>query len=137
MTRPLQPSVALRIEAPTGLYIEADQGQIEQMLLNLLINARDALPDGGHIAIRATVVPARSRPADTEVLLEVTDDGTGMAPEVAARAFEPFFTTKPRSEASGLGLATVQGIVEQAGGSVSITSAPGQGTTVLVRLPAC
>ena len=134
MTRPLRPRIELAVEAEPGITIDADRGQIEQMVLNLLINARDALPSGGHITLRAVLDNGGSGPT---VLLEVTDDGIGMPDEVRAHIFEPFFTTKPRSEASGLGLATVQGVVEQAGGTITVSSSPGEGTTFSVRLPAC
>ena len=139
MTGPLRPKVKLRVIAASDIFVVADPGQIEQMLINLLINARDALPDdGGHItmSVRRDDPEPCAADAPTEVVVEVTDTGVGMTPDVLARIFEPFFTTKPRSEASGLGMATVQGIVEQAGGRVQVTSSPGAGTTVAIRLPA-
>ena len=138
MTGPLRPKVKLRVIAASDIFVVADPGQIEQMLINLLINARDALPDdGGHItmSVRRDDPEPCAADAPTEVVVEVTDTGVGMTPDVLARIFEPFFTTKPRSEASGLGMATVQGIVEQAGGRVQVTSSPGAGTTVAIRLP--
>ena len=111
------------------LVVLADRHQLEQILLNLAINARDAMRDGGVLTIGTSS-------AGAEVLLTVGDTGHGMPPEVAARAFEPFFTTKSTGEGTGLGLATVYGIVQQGRGTVAIESAPGAGTTVVVRLPA-
>ena len=109
--------------------VRVDSAQLEHVLLNLVVNARDAMPAGGSIAI------ATERDDDA-VVISVADDGPGMEPEVAARAFEPFFTTKPKGAGTGLGLATVYGTVTAAGGEVRIETAPGEGTTVLVRLPA-
>jgi signal transduction histidine kinase len=105
-----------------------DLGQVEQLLVTLAVNARDAMPAGGNLVIDT------GRHGD-RVRLRVSDSGRGMAPEVVERAFEPFFTTKASGEATGLGLATVYGIVTQAGGDVSIASSPGLGTTVTVLLP--
>ena len=108
--------------------VTCDPGQIEQVLVNLAVNARDAMPSGGNLVIDT------GRHGD-QVRLRVSDAGNGMSPEVVERAFEPFFTTKASGEATGLGLATVYGIVSQAGGEVSIASSPGLGTTVTVLLP--
>ncbi|MFL5780650.1 MAG: PAS domain S-box protein [Thermoleophilaceae bacterium] len=107
--------------------VEADAAQLEQVVLNLVMNARDAMPAGGTIRIETRL--------GTEVTLAVSDDGEGMEPEVAARAFEPYFTTKPKRAGTGLGLATVYGTVTQAGGSAEIESHAGGGTTVRIRLP--
>ncbi|GAA0548501.1 hypothetical protein GCM10010172_32930 [Paractinoplanes ferrugineus] len=106
-----------------------DPGQIEQLLVNLVLNARDAMPGGGELVIDTARLGARVR-------LRVSDSGAGMEPDVLERAFEPFFTTKGSGSGTGLGLATVYGIVTQAGGEVSIASTPGAGTTVTVLLPA-
>ncbi len=122
----------------------ADSGQIEQVLVNLASNASDAMPAGGKLTIRtaSTDIDAAhkaSRAGLTPgryVSLKISDTGTGMAREVADRAFEPFFSTKARGDGSGLGLATVYGIVAQAGGYVQIDSDPGNGTTVAMLLPA-
>ena len=111
------------------LHVEADAAQLEQVVVNLVMNARDAMPDGGPIAIA-------TRTDGERVELSVTDEGVGMEPEVAARAFEPFFTTKPKGAGTGLGLATVYGTVTNAGGMTRIESAPGRGTTVRLWLPA-
>jgi PAS domain S-box-containing protein len=118
-----------------------DANQIELVLLNLAINARDAMPKGGVLTITAENlrVGARQRPADLlpgdYVVLSVADTGTGMSEEVKARAFEPFFTTKAVGKGSGLGLSQVYGIARQLGGGVDIESRPGAGSTVRVYLP--
>ena len=119
--------------------ITADPGQIEQMLVNLALNARDAMPGGGNLVMDTaafTATPDNSAiPPGEYVRLRVGDSGCGMPPEVLERAFEPFFTTKASGEGTGLGLATVYGIVTQAGGEVSIASEPGLGSTVTILLP--
>jgi two-component system, cell cycle sensor histidine kinase and response regulator CckA len=119
--------------------VSCDPGQIEQLLLQLAVNARDAMPDGGELVIDTTGhhLPAGDGELDAGdyVRLRVCDSGAGMTAEVAERAFEPFFTTKANGEGPGLGLATVYGIVGQAGGAVRIASEPGLGTTVTVLLP--
>jgi PAS domain S-box-containing protein len=122
--------------------IKADRGQIDQVVMNLAVNARDAMPGGGTLAIGTDKFEADQRYAHrravkqgTYVLLTVSDTGTGMSRAVSDRAFEPFFTTKPKGEGTGLGLATVYGIVRHAGGDVSIHSEIGQGTTIRVYLP--
>lgn len=123
--------------------IKADRGQIDQVVMNLAVNARDAMPRGGKLEIetcRFDVDDRRGRlrgiEPGTYARLTVSDSGTGMSPEVVDRAFEPFFTTKAKGEGTGLGLATVYGIVRQAGGDVTIDSEPGSGTTIRVDLPA-
>ncbi len=121
--------------------VTCDPGQIEQLLVSLAVNARDAMPSGGNLVIdtarsHLAVGDHPDLPPGDYVRLRISDAGCGMAPEVVARAFEPFFTTKANGEGTGLGLATVYGIVTQAGGSVSLTSQPGVGTTVTVLLPA-
>ncbi|WP_419898797.1 PAS domain-containing protein [Roseomonas sp. USHLN139] len=105
-----------------------DPSQLENALLNLCINARDAMPEGGQIAIATCN-------AGEAVVLEVADTGSGMTPEVLARAFDPFFTTKPLGQGTGLGLSMIYGFVRQSGGDIRITSSPGQGTTVRLELP--
>jgi two-component system, cell cycle sensor histidine kinase and response regulator CckA len=119
--------------------VVCDPGQIEQLLLNLAVNARDAMPHGGNLVIDTALHPLAEDGLDLEpgdyVRLRVCDSGKGMTPDVVERAFEPFFTTKASGEGTGLGLATVYGIVTQAGGAVSISSEPGLGTTVTVLLP--
>ena len=124
--------------------VHADPGQVEQILLNLAINARDAMPGGGTLSIDTgnTELDADDVADCTElapgryVRIRISDTGTGMPPEVAERAFEPFFTTKPQGAGTGLGLATVYGIATAAGGHVRLYSEPGIGTTVTIVLPA-
>jgi two-component system, cell cycle sensor histidine kinase and response regulator CckA len=105
-----------------------DPGQLTQVLVNLTVNARDAMPDGGRITIEAT----RS---ERGVRLVVADTGHGMTDDTLAKAFDPFFTTKPPGTGTGLGLATVYGIVTQAGGTIGLDSTPGRGTRVVIELP--
>jgi PAS domain S-box-containing protein len=121
--------------AEEPLVTMADPHQLEQILLNVALNARDAMGSGGTLTISAVAVDGAARGADADVVLSVADTGKGMPPEIAARVFEPFFTTKPRGQGTGLGLATVYGIVRQNGGEVSIESIVGAGTTVTMRMP--
>jgi nitrogen-specific signal transduction histidine kinase/ActR/RegA family two-component response regulator len=123
--------------------VAADPGQLEQLILNLVVNARDAMPDGGDLLLatglsRLDEDRLRGNP-DAQpglfVKLAIADTGTGMAPEVLERAFEPFFTTKPVGKGTGLGLASVYGIVKQGGGHIEVESAPGAGSTFSVFLP--
>jgi len=114
--------VALEIDAPDPAYIHADPAQIEQVLLNLSLNARDAMPNGGLLRISC-------RRAGDRVQLCVVDTGHGMDDATRLSAFEPFFTTKPRSQGTGLGLALVHGIMEASGGTILLESAPGRGTS--------
>ncbi len=110
------------------VIVRADKTQLEQVVMNLAVNARDAMPDGGTLTI------AVLSDGDSAVLT-VVDDGLGMDEETMAQIFEPFFTTKSLAESSGLGLSTVHGIVGQSGGTVDVYSEPGHGTTFTVRLP--
>jgi two-component system cell cycle sensor histidine kinase/response regulator CckA len=119
--------------------VKADRGQIEQVILNLVLNARDAMPAGGRLEIvtgdMAPAVGEQAGPAGRWLQLAVSDTGTGMSPELQAHIFEPFFTTKEVGQGTGLGLATVHGIVTQMGGRIEVNSAPGEGTTFRVLLP--
>jgi CheY-like chemotaxis protein len=133
----------IALPSPTPIMIYADAGHIQQIVVNLAVNARDAMPDGGTLVIEATVVDldeghANLHPAPIGgryVRLLISDTGTGMSPEVIARIFEPFFTTKPSGQGTGIGLATVHGIVAEAGGSINVSSDPGIGTTFQVYFP--
>jgi PAS domain S-box-containing protein len=123
--------------------VMADPGQLEQVLVNLAVNARDAMPGGGTLTIDTsnitvdgeTIAGGSKAPLGPNVRLRVSDSGTGMPADVAAHAFEPFFTTKPEGAGTGLGLATVYGIIAQAGGHIQIYSEPGAGTTFSIMLP--
>ncbi|WP_327004179.1 PAS domain S-box protein [Dactylosporangium sp. NBC_01737] len=144
LCRTLGEHVQLHTELTHDLWrVLADAGQMEQVLVNLAVNARDAMPDGGTLRIDSANVVVRGEapqagPAGPGryVQLCVADTGAGIPPDVLARVFEPFFTTKPKGEGTGLGLATVYGIITQAGGHVRIDSVPGTGTTVTAMFPA-
>ncbi len=135
-------SIVLQL-APLPLWVKADAVQLEQVLLNLAVNARDAMPDGGTLIIDTLQVSREevwgtdhdTRTARTYVRLRVHDTGTGIDPATKAKIFEPFFTTKPPGRGTGLGLSTVYGIVHQSGGNIMVESAVGQGTTMSVFLP--
>lgn len=118
---------------PALWNIRADQGQIEQMLLNLMVNAREAMPTGGNLLIETSNQMVQDQPM-VEIL--VRDDGCGMELEVLEKVFQPFFTTKEVGQGSGLGLSTVHGIVHQTGGTISVSSQPGKGTDFRILFPA-
>ncbi len=127
--------VALRL-ATEPCVVLLDPAETWQIVLNLALNARDAMPQGGDLAIETTTVPeGAAADASSFVLLTVSDSGTGMEPETLARAFDPFFSTKDSTAGMGLGLATVQSIVQARGGSVQAASRPGEGTVISVFLP--
>jgi PAS domain S-box-containing protein len=145
LRRTLGEHVELTCELEDDLWpVLVDPGQIEQILINLSVNARDAMPRGGRLLIETANVEvddsyASARPGlepGRYVRLRVSDTGVGMDPGTLEHAFEPFFTTKPKGEGTGLGLATIYGIVSQAGGHVRLYSEPGLGTTCTVMLPA-
>ncbi len=145
LVRTLGEQVELKTELnPELCTVLADPSQIEQVLVNLAVNARDAMPAGGTLTIETTSADLGESlaaswaglPPGRYASIRVSDTGTGMSREVIDRAFEPFFTTKPKGKGTGLGLATVYGIVTQAGGNVQIQSEPGAGTTFTIVLPA-
>ena len=139
LRRTIGEHIELRSDPGPDLWpTRAGGGQLEQIFVNLAVNGRDAMPGGGRLTIRTrnTEVAPPDLPDGRWVHLTVEDTGTGMPPSVAAQAFDPFFTTKPKGQGTGLGLASVYGIVSQAGGEVSIHSQLGKGTTVSIWLPA-
>ncbi|WP_238193033.1 hybrid sensor histidine kinase/response regulator [Methylobacterium frigidaeris] len=141
--RTVGPSVHIEVVGSAGLWSAlVDSSQLENALLNLCINARDAMPDGGRITVETAnrwlddrIARERDMSVGQYLSLCVTDTGTGMTPDVIAKAFEPFFTTKPIGQGTGLGLSMIYGFVRQSGGQVRIYSEVGQGTTVCLYLP--
>ena len=139
----LREDIEIRIAMPDGLWpVQADLGALELALLNLAVNARDAMPQGGSLVLGARNVAPSSGVAERlgmttgdYVGLSVTDTGTGMSADVLERVFEPFFTTKPAGKGTGLGLAQVYGFARQSGGTAWVDTREGQGTTVSILLP--
>ena len=130
-------NIRLRTVLADGhLRVKADPAQLEQVVMNLAVNARDAMPGGGTLEIATEIDPVQNAPDGPSYLLKVQDTGTGMSPEVVTRLFEPFFTTKEPGRGTGLGLSTAYGIIKQSGGTITCRSSPGHGTTFLIRLPA-
>ena len=138
-------NISLKIEHERELAnVKVDQGQLDQVVINLVVNARDAMPAGGDIMMRTSNVqvetPVREgdevMPPGRYVLIEVSDTGTGIPPEIVDRIFEPFFSTKEVGSGTGLGLSTVYGIVKQTGGFIFVKSSPNDGTTFSIFLPA-
>lgn len=133
LRRLLTENMTLATDLDPDLWpVRVDPNQIEQVVVNLAVNARDAMPSGGRVVLRTANLATQD---GDRVVLEVVDDGVGMTPEVAELAFEPFFTTKESGRGTGLGLATVYGIIHQAGGTVRLDTRPGAGTTVQIELP--
>jgi CheY-like chemotaxis protein len=137
-------TIAMRVRLDPLLgHVRADPGQVAQVLMNLAVNARDAMPAGGHLQIASlnrdvSAAEARGYPGLREgsyVVLQVRDTGTGMDEDTKARIFEPFFTTKPPGQGTGLGLSTAYGIVKQSGGYIAVDTAVGAGTTFTIMLP--
>lgn len=121
-------------------WVEADRSQLEQVIVNLVVNARDAMPNGGHIVLEASRIPDAASATEggvigPGVLLEVRDTGAGIDAATLAHIFEPFFTTKPEGQGTGLGLATVLGIVRQSKGHIDVRTSPGEGTSFRIVLP--
>jgi signal transduction histidine kinase len=139
ITQSIGPTVSLRMQLdPEARLVLSDANQLELALLNLALNARDAMPDGGELLIRArrAEVVDRHLPKGDYVQLSVADTGTGMIDEVRVRAIEPFFTTKPVGQGTGLGLSQVYAVARESGGSLDIESEVNRGTTVRLTLPA-
>jgi PAS domain S-box-containing protein len=131
------------IRTPQPAWVKADISQIEQVLVNMAVNARDAMPSGGQLVIEISDVFVSSEeplgeelPAGDYVMIEITDTGIGMSEAIRTKVFEPFFTTKAPGEGSGLGLAACYGIIKQSGGHVAVRSEPGVGSTFSIYLPA-
>jgi PAS domain S-box-containing protein len=143
LRRVIREDIDLRIETREGCHVKADPTQIEQVVLNLVVNSRDAMPTGGRVTIGVRSVDLDARIGDRRigappgryVALRVADTGIGMDRVTAARIFEPFFTTKDVGRGTGLGLATVYGVVSQSGGDIEVDSVPGHGTVFTVYLP--
>lgn len=135
--------ITLEVQHARDLWpVKVDKNQFEQVIINLAVNARDAMPDGGTLTVRTSNVPAAAStsygqrlPEGDYVLVEVADTGTGIPPEIMGKIFEPFFSTKEVGKGTGLGLSTVYGIVEQTGGTILAESELGAGTTFRVFLP--
>jgi signal transduction histidine kinase len=140
LRRTLGETIAVEVRLAEGLWRTfVDPNELEHALLNLAVNARDAMPDGGRLLIETQNAPVPHGTAEIAagdyVRLSVTDTGMGMLPDVAAKAFDPFFTTKREGEGTGLGLSQVYGFVTQSGGHVRIDSGPGRGTSIVIDLP--
>jgi PAS domain S-box-containing protein len=136
LAQSLRGDIVLEIDVAEGLWpVQVDPVQLQSALINLAVNARDAMPGGGTFRIRAQNRVSREGSGAEGVAIQVSDTGTGIAPEDLPRVFEPFFTTKETGKGTGLGLAQVYGFVRQSGGTVDIMSEPGRGTTLSLMLP--
>jgi signal transduction histidine kinase/CheY-like chemotaxis protein len=128
LQRTVGPQIELAIETSRAPYVLIDPSQLEQILMNLVVNARDAITGRGRVVVRISG-------SERAAVIEVVDNGSGMPPEVVARVFEPYFTTKELGKGTGLGLATVHGIVQHVGGEITVASQVGRGTTFRISLP--
>jgi signal transduction histidine kinase len=135
MSRILPGRVHLQTRLGGASPVFVDPGKMEQVLLNLIVNARDAIENEGVVTVATRQVPVANRESGTRVELLVEDTGCGMSPDVARRIFEPFFTTKESGKGTGLGLATAFAFVKQAGGTLEVDSEPGRGTRFSIQLP--
>ena len=145
LRRLMGPEIELEIVTPAEpVNVVADSGQLQQVVLNLVVNARDAMPEGVRIMVKveevevdeAAAVALTEGKAGSYVRLSVADTGTGIDEQTRAKLFEPFFTTKEQGKGTGLGLSIVYGIVKQSGGYIGVASEPGKGATFLIYLPA-
>ena len=144
LERLLRPTVTLALHpGPESLEVVADAEQLERVMINLVVNAVDAIAGPGTIAIDVETSELDQRAAEvadvkpgTFAVIAVSDTGSGMSPDTLAHVFEPFFTTKPPGQGTGLGLATVFGIIRRAGGQIDVESIPQRGTTFRILLPA-
>ena len=134
-------SIEMR-RSPEAIWVPLNDGEVTQILINLALNARDAMPDGGVLSVATSMVAFDERAAETlrlapgeYVSIEVRDTGSGMSPETRARAFDRFFTTKSEERGGGLGLASVKRVVQQSGGTIDVRSMPGSGTRFTILLP--
>jgi two-component system cell cycle sensor histidine kinase/response regulator CckA len=148
LRRVVPASIDILRELPhqTPVWVNADATQIQQVLMNLAVNARDAMPEGGRLRITLRREPTGtsvgrprgdSVPGQGRAVLVVEDSGTGMSEEVRARVFEPFFTTKPREQGTGLGMSVIHGIITDHAGRIDVESELGRGTRVTIELPCC
>jgi len=144
LRRLLREGIELKLEHGSDLWpVHADEAQISNAIINLVVNARDAMPNGGTVTIRtanestgnATALGTAIMPAGEYVRIDVSDTGTGIPQEILGKIFDPFFTTKPVGQGTGLGLATVYGIIKQSGGFITVDSEIGRGTTFRIYLP--
>ena len=144
LRRLIGPEIEFEIARRSQVTVMADPAQIEQVVLNLVINARDAMPEGGHLVVSidevklnpTTSTPQAGAPPGRYARLSVSDTGTGISEQTRARLFEPFFTTKHQDKGTGLGLSIVYGIVKQNGGHIAVLSEPGHGAMFVIDLPA-
>jgi two-component system NtrC family sensor kinase len=141
LARSLRTDIEIKVDVPDDLCaVRVDPGELELAILNLAVNAKDAMPDGGTITLRAKPVTLRGEASEEGlsgefVAIRVTDSGHGITPEVLTRVFEPFFTTKEVGKGTGLGLSQVYGFAKQSGGTATVNSTQGRGTAVTIYLP--